>query len=72
MAEIILKPEIAAKQFASDAHREICPGFTVISCHPAILREATLMVMGLSISVKDQVVKDYEALLGGKVTTTIS
>ena len=30
------------------------------------------MVMGLSISVKDQVVKDYEALLGGKVTTTIS
>ena len=65
-------PERAAEQFSSDVHCDICDGFFVVSCHPATSKGVSLLVMRIPLSVKDQVVREYVAPLGGKVPSSTS
>ena len=65
--EILLKDDIQAARFSTDVWKEICPGFDLISCHPASSKEVSLLVLDLPLGLKDQVVRDYIAKFGGKV-----
>ena len=66
--EMWLKDELQASRFSSDIWREICPGFDLVSCHPASSCEVSLLVLDLPLSLKDQVVRDYMEKFGGKVS----
>ena len=65
--EIWLKEDIQASKFSSDMWREICLGFDIISVHPALSREVTLLILDLPLNIKDRVVREYVAKFGGKV-----
>ena len=67
VVEIWLKENIQASKFSSDIWREICPGFDIISAHPALSKEVTLLILDLPLNVKDSVVRDYVAKFGGKL-----
>ena len=65
--EIWLKENIQASKFSSDIWREICPGFDIVSVHPALSKEVTLLLLDLPLNVKDKVVREYVAKFGGKL-----
>ena len=64
--EIWLKEHIQAEKFSSDQQREICPGFTIFSVHPAMSREISLLVLGLPLTIHDNTVREYVEQFGGK------
>ena len=68
VVEIWLKDNIKASKFSSDMWREICPGFDIVSVHPALSKEVTLLILDLPLNTKDSVVIDYVAKFGGKVS----
>ena len=68
VVEIWLKDSIEASKFSSDMWREICPGFDIVSVHPALSKEVTLLILDLPLNTKDSVVIDYVAKFGGKVS----
>ena len=67
IVEIWLKDHIQASKFSSDIWREICPGFDIVSAHPALSKEVTLLILDLPLNIKDSVVRDYVAKFGGKL-----
>lgn len=67
VVEIWLKENIQASKFSSDLWREICPGFDIVSVHPALAKEVTLLILDLPLNTKDKVVRDYVAKFGGKL-----
>lgn len=67
IVEIWLKENIQASRFSSDIWREICPGFDIVSVHPALSKEVTLLILDLPLNIKDKVVREYVAKFGGKL-----
>ena len=53
IVELWLKNHIQAEKFSSDEVREICPGFSMVSVHPAISKEVPMVIIGLPFNLPE-------------------
>ena len=69
IVEIWLLPHKSAQAFTSDSTKQLNSEFSIVSVRPALTQETSLMVLGVPINVKDNIISDYVSQFGGKITS---